>query len=160
MRRRAGVLAVVAVLLAIGLVWAAHRGPVVVPVIPRAPGHCVLPIGQMRRTHMMLLRAVRQEIVRHDARDTRFRISGCVACHAQDTPSGRPIPVNAPGQFCAVCHAYVGVHIDCFACHAAVPPSRRLVARLAGQGVEQVEFRIPQALRAQFAGGAVSGGGQ
>ncbi len=159
MRTRAGVVAVLAVLLALGGVWAAHRGPVARPVIPKAPGHCVLPLSVMRRTHMMLLRAVREEIVRHDARDTRYRLTHCVACHVQRNATGQPIPVNAPGQFCATCHAYVGVRLDCFDCHAAVPHKSGSAGALGAQGAVQAAFRIPRVLRARL-GVAVAGGGQ
>ena len=158
MRARAAVLAVLSVVLALGAVWATHPGPVPMPVIPRAPGHCVLPTATIRRTHMMLLRAVREEIVRHDARDTRFRITHCVACHVEHTASGRPIPVNAPGQFCATCHTYVGVHIDCFACHAAVPRNPMKFGGIGGSNAVQAAFRIPQALRGRFLSGGAGGG--
>ncbi len=158
MRARAGVLAVLSVILALGLVWGTHRGPVAMPVIPRAPGHCVLPTAVMLRTHMMLLRSVREEIVRHDARDTRFRLTGCVACHVEHTASGQPIPVNAPGQFCATCHTYVGVHIDCFACHATVPETPGQFGGLRGQGAVQAAFRIPRALRGRFGASGPGGG--
>ncbi len=152
MRTRAGLWAVLAVVVALSGVWVAHRGRVAVPVIAQAPGHCVLKTSVMRRTHMMLLRAVREEIVRHDARDTRFRLTHCVACHAQRTSTGRVLPVNAPGQFCASCHAYVGVRLDCFACHAAVPAQRGLSAPLK-TGALQAAFRMPRALRAVRAEG-------
>ena len=117
-----GLLAGVAV--AFGL-WVLHRGPVPRPKVPLpAHGHCVLPAAVMRRAHMQILRAVRTRVVRHNARLRRFRLTRCVSCHVQYTPAGRPIPIDAHGQFCAVCHSYVGVHIDCFACHAAIPARR------------------------------------
>ena len=158
MRARAAMLAILSVLLALGAVWATHQGPVPMPVIPRAPGHCVLPTATMRRTHMMLLRAVREEIVRHDARDTRFQLTHCVACHVQYTAAGLPIPVNAPGQFCATCHTYVGVHPDCFACHAAVPRSPFKMGGIGGSNAVQAAFRIPRALRGRFRAGRTGGG--
>ena len=33
------------------------------------------------------------------------------------------VRVDAPGQFCESCHRYTGVRLDCFGCHAAVPPA-------------------------------------
>ncbi len=155
MRIRAGLWAVLAVAVALSGVWAAHRGRVALPVVARAPGHCVLNTAQMRRTHMMLLRTVREDIVRRDARDTRFRLTHCVACHVQRTASGRFIPVNAPGQFCASCHAYVGVRLDCFDCHAAVP--HHAGAGQAAGSALVAAFRMPRALRASK--GAGPGGG-
>ncbi len=150
MRARAGLWAVLAVVVALSGVWVAHRGRVAVPAIVQAPGHCVLKTSVMRRTHMQLLRAVREEIVRHDVRDTRFRLTHCVACHAQRTSAGRAIPVNAPGQFCASCHAYVGVRLDCFDCHASVPAPGGVGTPLKG-GAVQAAFRMPRALRASQA---------
>jgi len=158
MRARAGIIAALVVLLSGVGIWLTHRGPVPLPVIARASGHCVIQTSVMRRTHMMLLRAVREEIVRHDASDARFRLTRCVACHAQRTAGGRAIPVNAPGQFCASCHAYVGVHIDCFSCHAAVPSGSAGLLRGPDGGAGNVKgravraaFRIARVLHGRFA---------
>ncbi len=121
MHRRAVFWAVLAVLLSLGAVWASHRGPVPVPVVAQAAGHCVLPVAVMRREHMMLLRRVREAVVRRDVHDGRLRLTRCISCHAQRNAAGVALAVNARGQFCASCHAYVGVRPDCFACHAARP---------------------------------------
>lgn len=31
------------------------------------------------------------------------------------------MPVNSPGQFCASCHRFAAVSLDCFQCHATTP---------------------------------------
>lgn len=75
----------------------------------------------MRRNHMDLLVHQRDETVIRGIRDEPFSLVECVDCHAQTTDAGEPIRVDAEGQFCASCHAYTAVKIDCFGCHAALP---------------------------------------
>ena len=92
------------------------------PVIPPAMGeHCVEPNDVMRRDHMQFLLHQRDETVHSGVRGTKYSLVGCIGCHVQKNAQGEPIPVNAPGQFCASCHAFAGVSVDCFDCHAGVP---------------------------------------
>ena len=48
-------------------------------------------------------------------------LAGCIDCHVQFDSESQPVPVNAAGQFCAGCHRYTGVSLDCFQCHSPVP---------------------------------------
>jgi recombinational DNA repair protein (RecF pathway) len=48
-------------------------------------------------------------------------LAGCVSCHSNKDPSGVHVSVNSDEQFCAGCHQYAGVMLDCFQCHATVP---------------------------------------
>lgn len=146
MRIRALVIAGCVVALFLGAIWGTHRGPVALPVIPEAHGHCVLPTATIRREHMMLLRTVREEIVRHASGNPADRLTRCVSCHVQTNAAGQPIPINAPGQFCASCHAYVGVHLDCFACHAAVPQGALPPGHFSQSHPIQAAFRIPSGI--------------
>ena len=74
---------------------------------------CVAPTGEMRRDHMEFLLHQRDRTLREGVRTTRFSLKSCVDCHAsRETGS-----VLGKDGFCASCHAYASVSIDCFECH-------------------------------------------
>jgi len=93
------------------------------PVIEPARGEkCVAAPEVMRREHMELLTHQRDDTVRGGVRGAALgksaSLQGCVECHA-GRKSGS---VAATKQdFCISCHAYAGVKIDCFECHASKP---------------------------------------
>lgn len=119
-------LAFLLLLLAVPLTAAAEDGRVPGPDIPRAKGErCVADTAYMRRYHMTELKHQRDQTMHRGIRTKRFSLKECVACHATTDADGRPIAINAPGQFCAGCHEYAAVTIDCFRCHAAKPESGR-----------------------------------
>lgn len=90
--------------------------------IPRGKGdRCIEPVEIMRKQHMQFLFHDRDLTMREGDRTIRHSLIDCVECHAQANRRQEPIPINASGQFCSVCHEAVGVRIDCFSCHAAVP---------------------------------------
>lgn len=92
------------------------------PVIPKGKGEqCVADTAFMRRNHMDLLIHQRDETVIEGIRQKPFSLVECVDCHAGKGADGQALRVDAEGQFCQSCHAYVAVKIDCFSCHAAVP---------------------------------------
>ncbi len=82
---------------------------------------CVKPTEFMRRNHMELIKHQRDETVRKGIRATDDRLASCIECHVRHDKQGQPVPVNAPGQFCASCHQYVGEHLNCYQCHSPVP---------------------------------------
>lgn len=82
---------------------------------------CVAPTPFMRRRHFELVEHQRDQTVRQGIRETTHSLAGCVACHVRKDAEGYSVAINAPGEFCAGCHAYVGASLDCFDCHAAVP---------------------------------------
>ena len=92
--------------------------------VPAAKGEqCVEPIDVIRRDHMKFLLHQRDETMRRGIRTKQHSLAGCVDCHAAADASGHVQRVDAPGQFCAACHEYAAVKIDCFECHAATPDS-------------------------------------
>jgi len=95
---------------------------------------------------MMLLRVVREQIVRHASGNPADRLTRCVACHVQKNAAGQAIPINGHGQFCSSCHVYAGVHVDCFACHAAVPEQALPKGSFTNAGSAQAAFSIPRSL--------------
>ncbi len=92
------------------------------PEITRGKGDkCVADTAYMRRFHMDVLTHQRDEVVQRGVRVEKFSLRECVACHATRGDDGKPVSINAPGEFCASCHEYAAVTIDCFQCHATKP---------------------------------------
>jgi len=88
-------------------------------------GQCVRETEWMRKNHMALLKHDRDITVHQGIRTVDGSLSECVACHV-NTENGSHVPVDAMqgpdgAQFCAGCHAYTGVKLDCFQCHSPVP---------------------------------------
>ena len=88
------------------------------PTIEAGAGErCVEDTAFMRRNHMELLRHHRDQTVHDGIRTTRHSLANCITCHAS-RKTGR---VTGVGGFCASCHSYAGVTLDCFECHADKP---------------------------------------
>lgn len=87
----------------------------------RSGGQCVRPTDEIRRSHMALLKHDRDLTVVDGIRTIDGSLSGCIACHANKDSHGAFIAVNAEDEFCAGCHEYTGVALNCFQCHATVP---------------------------------------
>jgi hypothetical protein len=98
-----------------GAAWAADAGRTPKPVVTiERSGQCVAPVDEMRRNHMVMLRHDRDKTVRQGIRKVQASLQECVNCHA----SSRTGSVDAaPDEFCASCHSYAGVKLDCFECH-------------------------------------------
>ena len=82
---------------------------------------CVAPTQEMRRNHFEMIRHQRDMTVHKGIRKTDDSLAGCVDCHARKDTTGAAVAINSEGQFCAGCHEYAAVSIDCFSCHSAVP---------------------------------------
>jgi len=80
---------------------------------PAKGGKCIAPPEVMRREHPDMLRHQRTVTVHEGVRDAKVSLEGCIDCHG---------PAR---EFCAQCHRYAGVHIDCFQCHASRPAEKR-----------------------------------
>ncbi len=76
---------------------------------------CVEPTEVMRRDHMKFILHQRDKTVHEGVRTTKHSLKNCVDCHA-DTKTGS---VLGKDGFCASCHAYAAVSLDCFECHSA-----------------------------------------
>lgn len=86
---------------------------------------CVRPKEFMRRNHFELIQHQRDITVHQGVRDTTDSLAACIACHVQYDKGGKPVPVNADGQFCNGCHHWLAVAPDCFDCHSTVPQGRQ-----------------------------------
>ena len=98
------------------LAFAADRTPKPTITIER-PGQCVADTQTMRRDHPEMLRHQRDRTVHEGVRTRQFSLAACVECHA----SAKTGSVLGEQGFCQSCHAYAGVALDCFECHASKP---------------------------------------
>ena len=91
---------------------------------------CVEPEDEMRRNHMNMILHQRDKTVHQGIRTTKYSLKNCVNCHADPQTNS----VLGENGFCATCHEYAAVSIDCFTCHssraepqtASAPPENRL----------------------------------
>ncbi len=99
-----------------------HAGEHLIPDVPKAvgPAH---PEGNefMRANHMKLLKHDRDLTMRLGDRAIENSLKDCVTCHAVKGPDALPVSVKEEGHFCAVCHQFAAVKIDCFQCHNSKP---------------------------------------
>jgi len=115
----------IAVLLLPGLLAApllAEENDSIYPDVPKALGN-PHPEGNefWRKNHMDLLLHDRDQTVRLGDREIFASLKGCMVCHAVNGADDRPVGVENPQNFCAVCHKYVSVQVDCFVCHKSTP---------------------------------------
>lgn len=82
--------------------------------IARPGTQCVAPPAEMRRNHMAMLKHQRDRTLRLGERGAQVSLNACIDCHANPT-SGSAASVD--GDFCASCHRYAAVTLDCFECH-------------------------------------------
>lgn len=88
------------------------------PAKPVGANACVEPVEIMRREHMKLLDHQRDVTVIDGERDGKYSLVGCMNCHNPARADGKIVRYEDPEHFCADCHRYTSVKIDCFECHA------------------------------------------
>ncbi len=98
-------------------------GDVVIPQPPKPVDAvtCVEPVEVMRREHMKFLMHQRDATVLDGERDSKYSLVGCMDCHNPSKSSETAetaVRYPDPEHFCAGCHLYTSVRIDCFECHA------------------------------------------
>jgi len=105
---------------AAGEVESSGFGAVVIPqpVKPTNASACVEPVDIMRRDHMKFLLHQRDATVLEGERDSKYSLVGCMDCHNATEPAETVVRYPDPQHFCAGCHLYASVKIDCFECHA------------------------------------------
>ena len=79
---------------------------------------CVEPLELMRREHMNFLMHQRDNTVLDGSRDGKYSLVGCIDCHNPAQSAESAIRYPDPQHFCAGCHLYASVQMDCFECHA------------------------------------------
>lgn len=88
------------------------------PAKPEAASECVEAVDVMRREHMNFLLHQRDATVLEGKRESRYSLTGCMDCHNPTQADGTVVRYPDPQHFCADCHRYASVKIDCFECHA------------------------------------------
>jgi hypothetical protein len=89
------------------------------PALEKGKGDkCVEDTQFMRRNHMDLLKHHRNETMRKGIRTTRHSLKQCVECHASSKTGS---VAASKDDFCAACHTYAAVKLDCWDCHATKP---------------------------------------
>ena len=88
------------------------------PPKPAMAEACVEPVDVMRREHMNFLLHQRDATVIDGERGSRYSLTGCMDCHNPSADAETAVRYPDPQHFCAGCHAYASVKIDCFECHA------------------------------------------
>jgi hypothetical protein len=93
------------------------------------PG-CVEPTEIMRRDHMEFILHQRDATVHLGIRTSKHSFKGCIDCHSTRDDDGALVRHDSEQHFCAGCHVYAAVRIDCFECHTDRPekPAARLGA--------------------------------
>jgi len=99
---------------------ASSFGKVVIPAPakPATAANCVEPVEVMRRDHMKFLLHQRDETVLEGNREKKYSLVGCMDCHNPASADEKVVRYEDPEHFCASCHNYTSVNIDCFECHA------------------------------------------
>lgn len=93
------------------------------PTLTRGKGDkCVEDTEFMRRNHMDLLKHQRDETMHKGIRTTKHSLKQCVECHASEKTGS---VAAAKEDFCAACHSYAGVKLDCWDCHATKPMAKK-----------------------------------
>jgi predicted CXXCH cytochrome family protein len=88
------------------------------PAKPTTAANCVEPVEVMRRDHMKFLLHQRDQTVLEGDRDQKYSLVGCMDCHNPASADEKVVRYEDPEHFCASCHNYTSVNIDCFECHA------------------------------------------
>lgn len=93
------------------------------PIIPKAVKgeQCVEDTDFMRKNHMELLLHQRDDTMQRGIRTKKYSLNECLVCHAVKGEDNQPVKVADPRHFCAQCHNYAAVKVDCFQCHASTP---------------------------------------
>ncbi|WP_020560439.1 hypothetical protein [Thiofilum flexile] len=83
---------------------------------------CVEPTADIRKNHMAYLMQHRDATVLAGIRSKQYSLVECINCHVDPKRAdGSAVHYEDRDHFCASCHTYVGVKIDCFQCHADRP---------------------------------------
>ncbi len=91
---------------------------------PPKGDQCVEDPDWMRTNHFETILHQRDETVIHGIRTTKHSLKNCIECHITPNAEGKYARYsNSEQHFCASCHTYTAVSIDCFQCHADRPES-------------------------------------
>ena len=82
---------------------------------------CVEPVEIMRKQHFEFILGHRDRTVIEGIRTTQYSLNACIDCHITPNAQGKYARYSEETHFCADCHQFAAVSIDCFQCHADRP---------------------------------------
>ena len=82
---------------------------------------CVEPVEIMRKKHFDFVLDHRDKTVIDGIRTKKHSLIECIDCHITANAQGEYARYSQETHFCASCHQYAAVTIDCFQCHADRP---------------------------------------
>ena len=83
---------------------------------------CVEDTAYMRSNHFETVLHQRDKTVIQGIRTQKHSLKNCIDCHITPNEQGAYARyANKEEHFCATCHSYAAVKIDCFDCHADRP---------------------------------------
>ena len=82
---------------------------------------CVEPVEIMRKLHFEFVLEHRDDAVIDGIRTKKHSLTECIECHITANAQGEYARYSQDTHFCASCHQYAAVTIDCFQCHADRP---------------------------------------
>ncbi len=93
--------------------------------VPAPKGdQCVEDPTWMRTNHFETVLHQRDETVLHGIRTQKHSLKNCIDCHITPNENGEYARYsNSEEHFCASCHTFAAVSVDCFQCHADRPES-------------------------------------
>ncbi len=98
---------------------------------------CVEPVEVMRKRHFDFILDHRDRTVVEGIRTTQYSLNACIDCHITTNAKGEYARYSEESHFCASCHQFAAVTIDCFQCHADRPEKaiRDAINKQAGNDV-------------------------
>lgn len=109
------------------------------PAIPKAKKNyddqtlCVEPVEEMRKNHMTYIMHQRDDTMRRGIRTSKHSLKECIDCHNAPAEDGKVASIESDEHFCAACHNYAAVKIDCFSCHSDKPVNTQYRHALSGK---------------------------
>jgi len=105
---------------------------------------CVEPVEIMRRKHFDFILDHRDETVIRGVRTKQYSLKGCIDCHITPDVHGRYARYSEATHFCASCHQFAAVTIDCFQCHADRPEEAiRKMIRPGETALQKIRENLP-----------------
>jgi len=93
----------------------------------------------MRTNHFETVLHQRDDTVIRGIRTKKHSLKNCIDCHITPNADGEYARYsNSEEHFCASCHVYAAVSVDCFQCHADRPESaiREAIKRHSAEGTD------------------------
>ena len=103
---------------------------------------CVEPVEVMRKQHFEFVLEHRDKTVIDGIRTKKHSLNECINCHITANAQGEFARYSDETHFCASCHQFAAVNIDCFQCHADRPEEAIRKAMNPNQTVDHESQKI------------------